>query len=251
MKKGTLVIASTILVVIGLILLVSSLSITGNVISNKIGKTTGSILGLALIIGGILLFQLERAGGLEVKIYATTKPLEERKSEEDTTKFWITDPHMIFGGIGKVSLEEFKEGIKKLKSDPTPELIEIARDAYVSDLEEYIAQGGEKEYRAKLFYNVLMGPRVAATLSTEQREKIKRVMKSFDPKRGLNKEQREVLGEYDIIYEIGKSGRGHNKLKSPYGDKAVSISPSTKNFVEAVTSDVIDLARRYLAHEKD
>ena len=248
MKKGTLVIISTALVLIGLILLISSLSITGNVISDKIGKTTGSILGLVFIIGGFLLFQAGR-GGLEVKVYTTTKPLEERRSKTDTLKYWITDPHMIFGGVGKVSLEEFKREIGKVKNDR--EIMEIIRDAYISDLEDDIAQGGEEEYKAKLFYNVLMGPRVAATLSAEQREEIKRIMRSFDPKRGLNKEQREVLGRYGITYEIGKSGRGHNSLRSPYGNKAVSISPSTKNFVKAVTRDVIDLARQYLAHEGD
>ena len=250
MKRGILVVISTIIFIIGLIFLVSSLSITGNVISEKIGKTTGSILGLALIIGGILLFQAGRAqGGLEIKIYTTIKPLSERKSKTDTVKYWITDPHMIFGGVGRVSLEEFKEGIKELNSDPTLGLIEFAKKAYLSDLEQGIAQGGEEAYRAKLFYDVLMGPRPGATLSAEQREEIKRVMKSFDPKKGLSKEQREVLGKYDIIYEIGKSGRGHNKLKSPYGSKAVSISPSTKNFIKAVTSDVIDLARKYVAHQ--
>jgi len=61
MKKGTLVIISTILVMIGLILLVSSLSITGNVISERIGKTTGSILGLMFVIGGFILFMARRA----------------------------------------------------------------------------------------------------------------------------------------------------------------------------------------------
>ena len=75
--------------------------ITGNVVSEKIGKTTGSVLGLIFIIGGILLFQVGRARGLEVKVYSTKKPLTERKSEEDTTKFWVTDPKMIFGGVGR------------------------------------------------------------------------------------------------------------------------------------------------------
>ena len=61
MKKGTLVIISTILVILGLILLVSSLSITGNVISERIGKTTGSILGLMFVISGVILFMARRA----------------------------------------------------------------------------------------------------------------------------------------------------------------------------------------------
>jgi hypothetical protein len=61
MKKGTLVITSTILVIIGLVLLVSSLSITGNVVSEKIGKTPSSILGLAFIIGGVVLFMARRS----------------------------------------------------------------------------------------------------------------------------------------------------------------------------------------------
>ena len=65
MKKGTLVLISTALFVIGLILLASSLSITGNVVSENIGKTTGSILGLVFIIVGILLFLVRNMKGLE------------------------------------------------------------------------------------------------------------------------------------------------------------------------------------------
>lgn len=56
MEKGALVVISTILVIIGLILLVSSLSLTGNVVSENLGKAPGSILGLMFIIGGFVLF---------------------------------------------------------------------------------------------------------------------------------------------------------------------------------------------------
>ena len=84
MKKGTLVIISTVLVVIGLILLVSSLSLTGNVISEKIGKTTGSILGLVFVIGGILLFQVGRERtSRESRLVGL---INERVSKEDREK---------------------------------------------------------------------------------------------------------------------------------------------------------------------
>lgn len=56
MEKKVLRVISVIPIIIGLILLMSSLSITGNVISDNIGKTVGSILGLVFIIGGITLF---------------------------------------------------------------------------------------------------------------------------------------------------------------------------------------------------
>lgn len=66
MKKGSLVIISSILVVIGFIILFSSLSITGNIISNKTGERTGSILGLVFIVSGIVLFMTRRTESILV-----------------------------------------------------------------------------------------------------------------------------------------------------------------------------------------
>jgi hypothetical protein len=68
MKKGVLVTISAIITITGLIILVSSLTMTGNVISEDIGKTSERLIGLVLVIGGMLLFLASKREKVERRL---------------------------------------------------------------------------------------------------------------------------------------------------------------------------------------
>jgi hypothetical protein len=135
MKKGTLVVISTILVVLGLILLVSSLSITGNVVSERMGKTTGSIFGLMLIISGIVLYM----AGRETVLQRLERTLSSGKigTYQDLERYAIKLGYNIKEGAGHVkiygpeghitNIPRHKKGVKKgLYRQVTRKLIEAA-----------------------------------------------------------------------------------------------------------------------------
>ena len=57
MQKRTLNLLGILLILIGAVLLLNSAGITGFAILENVDKTAGNILGLALVVGGVLLLQ--------------------------------------------------------------------------------------------------------------------------------------------------------------------------------------------------
>jgi len=81
MQKRTLNLLGILLILIGAVLLLNSAGITGFAILENVDKTAGNILGLALVVGGVLLLQagVEREGKerrLEKALRATQQELQ-------------------------------------------------------------------------------------------------------------------------------------------------------------------------------
>jgi len=83
MQKRTLNLLGILLILIGAVLLLNSAGITGFAILENVDKTAGNILGLALVVGGVLLLQAregeEREGRerrLEKALRATQQELK-------------------------------------------------------------------------------------------------------------------------------------------------------------------------------
>ena len=87
MEKRKIRIISIVLIIVGIAILLNWNSITGNIISEKIGLETNSILrmviGLGLIIGGSLVFLArEREGALVQKLQENRGNLPEKTDSE-------------------------------------------------------------------------------------------------------------------------------------------------------------------------
>jgi hypothetical protein len=138
MKRTTIKAIGAFFILVGLLLILnSSLPLTGFIISERIGKTTFNLIGLVFIIFGIILFNYRLS--LEVRVYDTANGKSKRS--EHGRNFKMTDPEFYFGekGLEGISLSEFRIEIKRLKeSSDSSGLIQIVRESYGPQLEQAI-----------------------------------------------------------------------------------------------------------------
>ena len=124
MEKGTLVIIATVLTIIGLVFLIDSLGITGGVISDSVGETTSSILGLIFIIAGIVLFMARKVKESNL-VNRTGDNREVDLSDRFMRSIRGRDINRINAAIKKIGTRKGKEEI--LQMDPNLHSIRVAK----------------------------------------------------------------------------------------------------------------------------
>jgi hypothetical protein len=81
MQKRTLNILGILLILIGALLLLNSSGITGFAILENVDKTAGNILGLALVVGGVLMLQAREGEEREGRERRLERALKETQQE--------------------------------------------------------------------------------------------------------------------------------------------------------------------------
>lgn len=196
-----------LLFVKGTILLISAQTgITGNIISETIGSFS-SILGLIMIVGGLFMFGLEKS----LQVYSTGN-----KNTSPEQAYHITDPELLLSDTGRLSLEEFRQQVNKIKNDS--ELIQLVEDSYIDSLKKIKMQGGEKAKIAKYFLEEIG--------IKEEKQEIKELFKEW--RHELNNEQKKYLEKnYNVDY---KTEGKHIKLYSPITGKSTSLVRTPSDF---------------------
>ncbi|MFW6233047.1 MAG: hypothetical protein ACOC3Z_00110 [Nanoarchaeota archaeon] len=214
----------------GVVIILRSFSgITGFVISEKLGISSLSFIGLLIIIIGFFIFEYAKVS-LENLIY---------KGDRDWN---IRDNEMLLSDKGYISVTMFEREIQKLKGDE--ELLKLVRDTYAKPLLSLAERDlSEKSELAKKCLKVLGieyedKDKEQEVLDKKQKREIKEAFKSYNG--NLSSQQRKILKQYDL--EL-KDSNTHYKIVSNSNKRKIPVSktPSDSRAGLEIASDIISL----------
>jgi hypothetical protein len=232
-KESKLKVTGLLLFLLGaFIIFYSGIKITGFAVSQE---NSGGIffIGIAFVLGGILLINLGGKGQLEIKLYQ-----EADKNGRGHTL--MTDPENLFGN-GAVTLDRFRKEIHDLKKDP--ELFKIVRKTYLATLIRKYEEGGAeaqlaRKYLIEMDFEPEEEEEKGYAIPLEERMKIKNAFNDIGGK--ITPAQMRILKKYDLVYTIGKT---HAKISPEQGGRSIAMgkSPSDVNAGKNTSSLLLKL----------
>ena len=212
----------------------SSLKFTGFVVSQG-GAGGYFFIGIILIIGGILLVNLNSQNQLEIKLYRESK-------KDGKGHISMTDPENLFGNKGFVTLDIFRQQMKEISKDP--ELFELVKESYFAPLMKKYSEGGVESELAEQ-YLVEMGFEPEKGNDSRYvlpKSEIARIKSAFmDRKDRITSAQNGILKKYGLKYTCLPGG--HAKISPEQGGESitVSLSPSDKRAGKNASSQLVKL----------
>ena len=224
MKKSWLLIFSGILLLIGFALLIGSLPITGNVISEKVGKTLSSIVGLIFIIGGIVLLEVTtrnyQVGSLEEKLADDSYVLFDSSGfidyENQIDSFLGKYKGNVF--IPDKAAEELKGDVKKMHGNKLNIISSKDYNDYVKIAKEKIEQTPKHQDYLKAVKLLEEGEKGFT------RDEISNLRRKLLKVGGYIREDNPSLSENPIAYKKAMEKYIEKRWKASEGDFSVLAS---------------------------
>jgi hypothetical protein len=244
-------IIGAVFVLAGIVLLLNNpvLNITGNAISDSVGKVSGSIFGLVFVIVGVLVMMNGRGEGegdlvRRINVYDKAKGSKESNLSDDD-RYFMEDPTGGINGSGEISLGHAKKSARELS-----DALELLQEEYGPGLLEN--RDNKRKFRiARKFLNIFYAGKIPE--DTREQEPLVSEDEEIGVRNAFgggwdtkpNGGQRKILSRFNLGYRQRNNSYGeiYDKDNENLSIK-VSCSSSDVNAGKNIGKDVISLIKK-------
>ena len=254
-KRRLLIIIGIAYFVLGACVMLSSFQgITGFLTYTGISGQIRGILGIVFLLIGIFVLITSRKEVEEGELERSIDVYKLGNNQNDAS-YVLLDPEMFFGKEGRVNLGRFRREIEHLRREGGEELVKIVYNRYGKALQRIAESNNERKSEvAEAFLRVLdhhyHRPRHREEqenlhLSKDEREEIKNAFRQYDGR--LTQQQRDVMGKYNLEYEVGGK---ENKIRYKDSGYSIPISKTPSDFRTGLNTvkyiiELIEQGRRH------